>query len=131
VLHRDLKPENIMVGEYGEVLVMDWGLAKVLGGDEASGGTKAPATDTGDYGMTLEGEVMGTPQYMSPEQAEGMVSELDARSDIYSLGCTLFALLSGRPPFGGASAMSWLLFAVVAVLTWMTNRAFRPRGPSA
>ncbi len=103
ILHRDLKPENIMVGEYGEVLVMDWGLAKILGERDAAGTVKAAATDTGDYGMTLEGEVMGTPQYMSPEQAEGMVAELDTRSDIYSLGGILYAILTLRPPVGGST----------------------------
>jgi serine/threonine protein kinase len=100
ILHRDLKPENIMVGEYGEVLVMDWGLAKVQGErQENSGSTRAQ--DTGDYGMTLEGEVMGTPQYMSPEQANGMVADLDVRSDIYSLGGILYAILTLRPPIEG------------------------------
>ena len=103
VLHRDLKPENIMVGEYGEVLVMDWGLAKVLGGKEDVVTDKAPGKDSGDYGMTMEGEVMGTPQYMSPEQAEGRVAELDARSDIYSLGGVLYALLSLRAPIDGTT----------------------------
>jgi hypothetical protein len=103
ILHRDLKPENIMVDEYGEVLVMDWGLAKILGERDAAGAVKAAATDTGDYGMTMEGEVMGTPQYMSPEQAEGMVAELDTRSDIYSLGGILYAILTLRPPVGGST----------------------------
>jgi serine/threonine protein kinase/formylglycine-generating enzyme required for sulfatase activity len=103
VLHRDLKPENIMVGEYGEVLVMDWGLAKVLGEREEVSSAVSRVNDTGDYGMTMEGEVMGTPQYMSPEQAVGMVAELDTRSDIYSLGGILYAILTLRPPIDGTT----------------------------
>ena len=104
ILHWDLKPENIMVGEFGEVLVMDWGLAKVIG--EKSADIPANASDsqsTTDFGMTMEGEVMGTPQYMSPEQAEGMVADLDERSDIYSLGAILYATLTLRPPVEGST----------------------------
>jgi len=160
VIHRDLKPQNIMVGEFGEVLVMDWGLAKILPGSAASeeasktlplrgqlgqtgptgtlplnspaeeqatlvsgedqatvasgtGSASAPklafgsqqpepAAPSGTY-ATLEGAVMGTPHFMSPEQAEGKIAELDGRSDIFSLGGILYALLTLRPPVEGDS----------------------------
>ncbi len=112
VLHRDLKPANIMVGPFGEVLVMDWGLAKILRADvskRAPGADpeatifekpKQPATpaDTTETSVvTGHGTVMGTPGYMSPEQARGDVEHLDARSDIFSLGALLRFLLTGQP----------------------------------
>jgi len=105
ILHRDLKPDNVMVGEYGEVLVMDWGLAKRIGEDpeEAVSGVSSQPTQQDDFGMTMEGEVVGTPQYMSPEQAEGMIAELDQRSDVYALGAVLYAIFTLRPPVDGTS----------------------------
>ncbi|MEI6714626.1 MAG: WD40 repeat domain-containing serine/threonine-protein kinase [Verrucomicrobiota bacterium] len=99
ILHRDLKPDNVMVGEFGEVLVMDWGLAKVVGSAESV--QRCGVAGGSDFGMTMEGEVMGTPQYMSPEQASGVVAELDERSDIYSLGGILYAILTLRAPIDG------------------------------
>jgi serine/threonine protein kinase len=112
VLHRDLKPANIMVGSFGEVLVLDWGLAKILRAttDGDSDGTNPDATvfektnpsrQDGDATevsvITGHGTVLGTPGYMSPEQARGDVELLDARSDIFSLGALLRFLLSNRP----------------------------------
>ncbi len=106
VLHRDLKPENVMVGEFGEVLVMDWGLAKRLN-DEARM-TNDETSESSSFGIqnssfsaTLDGAVMGTPQYMSPEQAMGQIDELDERSDIFSLGAILYTILTLRPPVEG------------------------------
>ncbi|MBI1831641.1 MAG: protein kinase [Planctomycetes bacterium] len=105
VLHRDLKPGNIMLGKYGETLVVDWGLAKPMGDT-----TKEPThrTEPGEGSLvphsismtaqTMMGSAVGTPQYMSPEQAAGRHDQLGPASDVYSLGATLYCLLTGKPP---------------------------------
>lgn len=105
VVHRDIKPSNIMIGEFGETVIIDWGLAKVVGEPDAS---DVAIEDTlhrlhGDEAMTpdktLTGELMGSPNYMSPEQAAGRNQEIDARSDVFSLGALLYELLTNERPF--------------------------------
>jgi serine/threonine protein kinase len=104
VLHRDLKPGNIMLGPYGETLVVDWGLAKPIGRREGLEGTAEemlrPSSGSGSA-ATQHGSALGTPAYMSPEQAAGRLDELRPASDVYSLGATLYCLLAGRSPFEG------------------------------
>ncbi len=111
IIHRDLKPDNIMLGKFGEVLVMDWGLAKIIGKKENS---RTTSTDTiristsraEDLSQaTMEGSIAGTPAYMSPEQAAGKVSELTERTDIYALGAILYEILAGTPPYRGRGAL--------------------------
>ena len=107
VLHRDLKPGNVMVGKYGETLVVDWGLAKAMGRPEPGppGGEQALTPPHGSGTVeTLPGSALGTPAYMSPEQATGDLARLGPRSDVYSLGATLYCVLTGRPPFEGKDA---------------------------
>ncbi len=106
IVHRDLKPENVMVGAFGEVLVLDWGVAKVLlGGGAADGfgadGCAADGTGGGPRapvaaGITADGTVIGTPGFMAPEQALGQSSRVDERTDVFGLGALLAALLAGR-----------------------------------
>jgi serine/threonine protein kinase/Flp pilus assembly protein TadD len=102
ILHRDLKPGNIMLGKYGETLIVDWGFAKMIGRAEDIATTSEPSLHpTVDSGQaeTRKGSAVGTPAYMSPEQAAGLVDELGPASDIYSLGATLYTLLTNKPPF--------------------------------
>lgn len=102
VLHRDLKPGNIMLGKYGETLVVDWGLAKVQGRTESASVpgemTLQPSSGSG-VTPTIAGQAMGTPAYMPPEQAAGRLDQLGPASDVYSLGATLYHLLTGKAPF--------------------------------
>jgi serine/threonine protein kinase/tetratricopeptide (TPR) repeat protein len=104
VLHRDLKPGNVMVGKYGETLVVDWGLAKSLDRPETDQPLGEPRLqpDTADVNVqTIMGQTIGTPAYMSPEQAAGRLDQLQPTSDIYSLGATFYYLLTGRPSIQG------------------------------
>jgi WD40 repeat protein/serine/threonine protein kinase len=110
IIHRDLKPSNIMIGEFGEVLVMDWGLAKVMGAAEPAGpGGLSPDRPGSGMDFSVEGNILGTPAYMSPEQAAGKTGEIDVRTDIYALGGILYAILTGKPPVEGKSAQEILL----------------------
>lgn len=119
VVHRDLKPENIMTGDYGEVLVLDWGLAKVLGhGPDRTGAKRAdddlehvPAgpmdidslrwDEDAESLLTMDGQIMGTPRFMAPEQVRGKADAIDSRTDIYALGAILYNILTLRPPIKG------------------------------
>lgn len=111
VIHRDLKGDNVLLGKFGEVVVVDWGLARLVDGfDDQPGAEHLFAPDPTDSRLTLQGQVVGTPAYMSPEQADGRI-DLDHRTDIYSLGAILYEILTGRPPYTGSSTVEILLAA--------------------
>ncbi|MFT7667679.1 MAG: sulfatase activating formylglycine-generating enzyme [Planctomycetota bacterium] len=102
VIHRDIKPRNVMVGEFGEVLVMDWGLARDRAGKEAPDVHLAtPDGEDATPVMTRDGVVIGTPCYMSPEQAHGDVYRIGPQTDVYAVGAMLYELLIGHPPYAG------------------------------
>jgi serine/threonine protein kinase/formylglycine-generating enzyme required for sulfatase activity len=99
VCHRDIKPANLMVGEFGEVLVMDWGLARRLASDDEDGEASDSAARAAE--LTHHGDVLGTPAYMPPEQARGARELHGPPSDVYALGAVLYHLLAGHPPYAG------------------------------
>jgi len=105
VIHRDLKGQNVILGDFGEVLVLDWGLAKLMTGQDAldERHDESEPSDSDDAGLTQQGHAMGTPASMAPEQAAGRLEEVDHRTDIYGLGTILYEILTGRPPFVGIS----------------------------
>ncbi|MCU0700133.1 MAG: protein kinase [Myxococcaceae bacterium] len=115
VLHRDIKPQNVMLGRYGEASLLDWGLARVKPAARASRKLAAAPDITG-----ARSTAVGTPAYMSPEQARGATDELDERTDVWGLGGLLFELLTGRSPFVGTSALE--------VLSRIVNERVEPPG---
>ena len=114
VLHRDIKPSNVILGKHGETLVVDWGLAKAVGkidpGVSSGEGTFIPCSAS-DSAETLPGYALGTPGYMSPEQATGDLRTLGPRSDVYSLGATLYCVLTGKAPLQGSDVGEMLRMA--------------------
>jgi serine/threonine protein kinase/Flp pilus assembly protein TadD len=122
VIHRDLKPANVMVGNYGEVQVMDWGLAKTLTGerpashssptevDETLGTEIRSVRDLDSH--TQAGSILGTPAFMPPEQAGGEIGRIDARSDVFGLGAVLSVILTGQPPYAGKDSEAVRLMAI-------------------
>jgi tetratricopeptide (TPR) repeat protein len=138
VIHRDLKPANVMVGGFGEVQVMDWGLAKVLTGSgrahpgaaepEATMGTEIRTTREQDSTYTQAGSVLGTPAFMPPEQAGGEADKIDERADVFGLGAILAVVLTGEPPYVGPDGDSVRLMAVRGQLADCLGRLERCEG---
>ncbi|MBI1915937.1 MAG: serine/threonine protein kinase [Planctomycetes bacterium] len=133
VLHRDLKPGNVMLGPYGETLVVDWGLARTFDESNEGSGTvaEAPLRPVSGSGSapTQMGQALGTPAYMSPEQAAGRLDQLGPASDVYGLGAILYHLLTGRAPFEGSDAGAILQRVREGDL--VPPRRVNPRAPAA
>jgi hypothetical protein len=111
IIHRDLKPANVMIGEFGETVVLDWGLAKTIGEPEDESRVEEAAGPM-ESKLTMAGQVMGTPAYMPPEQAAG--ASVDERADVYALGAMLYRVLAGQPPYQGTTSAQETLERVMA-----------------
>jgi serine/threonine-protein kinase len=101
VLHRDLKPQNVILGDFGEVMVLDWGLARLFDEPEPDETARTHIETNTETSATMQGQALGTPAYMAPEQAEGRLDLFSPRTDVYGLGAILFEILAGQPPFMG------------------------------
>ncbi|MEZ4404009.1 MAG: protein kinase [Kofleriaceae bacterium] len=136
IVHRDLKPANVLVGDFGEIVVIDWGLAKDLDDDAADSlpglrteRARPPTATAGtsdDGGLTLAGAVMGTPAYMPPEQARG--EAVDERADVFSLGAMLYHLVAGAPPYAATTATDVIAAAIEGKVTALAVRV--PEAPT-
>jgi serine/threonine-protein kinase len=133
VIHRDIKPDNIMIGDYGEVQLMDWGLAKVMGGADRPSLSEEPVeTFRADHHLvTAHGLVHGTLQYMAPEQAQGRNELVDRRSDVYALGATLYEILTFTPPKSGETVEELLEEGRLGLVTPPAERAPKLKIPPA
>lgn len=144
VIHRDLKPANIMIGDFGEVMVMDWGLAKFFGrhaepekkpeqsaasGVIRVGSARAASATLQNAAHTMAGQVFGTPQFMAPEQGRGEVDKLDGRADIYALGAILYNMLALAPPVDGEDPQAVLDLAIAGHITPLNLHAKYPHLP--
>jgi eukaryotic-like serine/threonine-protein kinase len=111
IVHRDLKCDNVILGDYGEVVVIDWGLAKEVGSFEISapGGHDPEQYASANPAATLAGHILGSPAYMAPEQATGLIDMIGPRTDVYGLCAILYEILSGQPPFTGKNALEVLV----------------------
>ena len=134
IVHRDLKPANVLVGDFGEIVVIDWGLAKDLDDDSPDtlpgarlADRRATLTSSADAGaLTVAGAVMGTPAYMPPEQARG--EAVDERADVFSLGAMLYHVLTGAPPYAASTATEVIAAAIEGKVTPLAARA--PEAPA-
>jgi tetratricopeptide (TPR) repeat protein len=132
IIHRDLKPSNVLLGDYGETVVIDWGLAKDLDVSETPSQTRGPRAfverpsvklDTASSTLTVAGAVMGTPAYMPPEQARG--EHTDQRADVFALGALLYHLLAGVPPYNARTATEVLESAALGKVVPLAKREKR------